>query len=470
MSALHAGIAEAGRMLRHGEISVTELVSASLARIAETGETNAYTEVFEERALRLATAHQALLDDGIDLGPLHGIPLALKANVDLAGHTVDAGSRILADRTADADAAVTASLQRSGSVIMGMTNMHEFAWGGTTQNPHTGSCRNPWDLDRIPAGSSGGSGAAAATRSVFGTLGTDTGGSIRLPASMNGITGLRPTLGRVSNRGVMPLAWSMDTVGPIAASAEDCAIIFRSIAGFDAGDPTTLDVAVTDPLAGLDRPVNGLRIAVIDDYSFRGLQPAVEAAFRAALATLADLGVIIETIAVPGLEHVVDAQVVIDACEPSAVHLPWLESRPGDYGDDVRTVLQAGTVFSAVDYIQAQRYRTHLREIVRRHLGDVDAIALPTIAFTAPRVGQTTVSIGGRDEDALVGLMEFTALASMTGLPAISVPCGFDETGLPIGMQLVGGAFAEALLLRIAHAYQAATGFHRALPALVTDR
>lgn len=467
---LHVGIAEAARMLRERQVSVPELVSASFTRIAETSEVNAYTEVFQERALRVATAHQALLDDGIDLGPLHGIPIALKANIDLAGTVGHAGSRILADRRAETDATVTQRLQRGGAVVAGMTNMHEFAWGGTTQNPHHGSCRNPWDRERIPAGSSGGSGAAAATRSVLGTLGTDTGGSVRLPASMNGVTGLRPTLGRVSNAGVLPLAWSMDTVGPIAPSAQDCALLFQAIAGFDAADPTTQNAPVGDPLRGLDRPVNGLRVTIVDDYSLRGLQPGVEAAFRAALDTLDSLGCIIETISLPELAHVVDAQIIIDACEPTAVHLPWLERTPELYGEDVRTLLQAGAAFSAVDYIQAQRYRTHLRSIVTRHLGEVDAILFPTIPFTAPRIGERTVPVDGGDEDTLVGNMKFTAVASMTGMPAISVPCGFDELGLPVGMQIMAGPFAEPLLLRMAHAFQAVSSFHRELPPLISTR
>lgn len=465
---LHLGIAETGRMLRSREISVPELVSASLSRIAETSATGAFFDVYTERSLTLAQAHQTLLDMRVDLGPLHGLPLALKANIDIAGQVVDAGSRILEDRVADEDATVASALQRGGAVVVGATAMHEFAWGGTTQNPHRGSCRNPWDLDRIPAGSSGGSGAAAATRSVLGTIGTDTGGSVRLPASMNGVTGLRPTIGRVSNTGVLPLAWSMDTVGPIAPSAEDCALMFATIVGFDHRDPTSRDVPIGDPLAQLARPIDGLRIALVDGYSLSGLQPGVDAAVRAALGTLAELGCRIETITVPELAHVVDAQIVIDACEPSALHLPWLETRAAEYGDDVRTRLQAGTAFSAVDYIQAQRFRTHLRSIVAQHLDEVDAILCPTIPFTAPRLDQRTVPVDGSEEDTLVGNMKFTAIASMTGMPAISVPCGFDGDGMPVGMQLIAAPFAEELLLRMAHAFQSATGFHSALPPLIS--
>jgi aspartyl-tRNA(Asn)/glutamyl-tRNA(Gln) amidotransferase subunit A len=350
---------------------------------------------------------------------------------------------------------------------MGSTNMHEFAWGGTTDNPHHGACRNPWDLDRIPAGSSGGSGAAAATRSVFAALGTDTGGSVRLPASMNGVTGIRPTIGRVSNAGVLPLAWSMDTVGPIAPSALDCAYVLQSIAGYDLADPTTRDVPVKDALAGIERPLDGLRIALVDDYSLRALQPGVEAAFRSAVATFESLGCQIETISLPELEPVVDAQIIIDACEPTAIHLPWLTSRPGDYGADVRTLLQAGASFSAVEYVQAQRYRTHLRDVIARRLREVDLIASPTIPFTAPLIGERLVPVDGGQEDTLVGNMKYTAVPSMTGMPAISVPCGFDELGLPVGMQLMAAPFEEALLLRVAHGFQRHTAFHTELPTLI---
>ncbi|WP_369375789.1 amidase [Promicromonospora sp. Populi] len=456
--------------MRNREVSVPELAAASVARIEDTAVVNAFLELDTARALRLAEAYQRLLDDGVDLGPLHGIPLAVKANIDISGVRSSSGSRILAEHHPDQDAAVVGRLKRAGGLMVGTTNMHEFAWGGTTDNPHYGACRNPWDLERIPAGSSGGSGAAAATRSVFAALGTDTGGSVRLPASMNGVTGIRPTIGRVSNAGVLPLAWSMDTVGPIAPSALDCALVLQSIAGYDPADPTTRDVPVEDFLAGIERPLDGLRIAVVDDYSLQGLQPGVEAAFRHALRTFEALGCRIETISLPELEPVVDAQVIIDACEPTAIHLPWLTTRPDDYGLDVRTLLQAGALFSALEYIQAQRYRTHLRGVVAARFQDVDLIATPTIPFTAPLIGEHLVPVDGGHEDTLVGNMKYTALPSMTGMPAISVPCGFDELGLPVGMQLMAAPFQEATLFRAAYGFQRHTAFHTQLPALIAAR
>jgi aspartyl-tRNA(Asn)/glutamyl-tRNA(Gln) amidotransferase subunit A len=467
---LTLGISAAGTFLRDGTVSIPELVAACLERVEQTDQTNAYLDVFADRARSVAVAHQRLLDEGYDLGPLHGIPIALKDNIDLAGTPTTVGSKILRDNVAQEDATVTSRLKSAGAIFSGKTNMHEFAWGGTTNNPHFGACLNPWDLDRIPAGSSGGSGAAVATRSAFAALGTDTGGSVRLPASMNGVTGIRPTIGRISNTGVHPLAWTMDTVGPIAPSALDCALVFQAIAGFDTRDATTRDVPVGSMIAEIHRPLDGLRIALIDDYSLTALQPGVDNAFRAALATFEAAGARVTTVSLPEIAHVVDAQIIVDACEPTAGHMGLLRERPEDYGDDVRTLLQAGLAFTAVDYVQAQRYRSHLRERVLTLFSECDIIATPTIPFTAPRIGEKTVPVDGGFEDTLVGNMKFTAVPSMTGLPAISVPCGFDEAGMPVGMQLMAPAFAEVLLFRVAHQFQIYTDFHRALPALVAGR
>jgi aspartyl-tRNA(Asn)/glutamyl-tRNA(Gln) amidotransferase subunit A len=465
-SPLDLPITALGAALRDRSLGVVDLVRASLDRIRATADLNAFIEVSEDEALAAATAHQTLLDQGYDLGPLHGIPIGVKDNIDRAGRRMTAGSRILADNVATTDATVVARLRRSGAVLVGTTNLHEFAWGGTTANPHYGACRNPWDTERIPAGSSGGSGVAVAVGATAASLGTDTGGSVRLPASMNGVTGIRPTIGRVSTAGVFPLAWTMDTVGPLARTSDDCALMLQEMAGWDPRDATTTDAHPGNYLGETDLPLTGLRVGIIDGYSLNGLQPGVEIAMRAAIATLETLGAIIVALNLPGIDDVVDAQIIVDAAEPSAVHQRWIAERPEDYGDDVRVLLQAGLTFSAVDYIQAQRYRAALRATFLERLRRVDVVVTPTIPFTAPRIGQHLVPIGEDvNADVLVGNMRYTALPSMTGTPAISLPVGFDDDGMPVGMQVIAAPFAEATLFRVGHHLQNATDFHQRRPA-----
>ncbi|TCP82101.1 aspartyl-tRNA(Asn)/glutamyl-tRNA(Gln) amidotransferase subunit A [Rhizobium sp. PP-CC-2G-626] len=449
---LELSIAEAGDKVRAGEISFPDLVTACLVREETTRNLNAFSDLYADEALALAEAHQALLTNGCDLGPLHGIPVALKANIAIRNRRMTAGSAILADHIAAEDADVTQRLKRAGAIIIGATNMHEFAWGGTTANPHFGQCRNPWDKARIPAGSSGGSGAAVAARSAYATLGTDTGGSVRLPASMNGVTGLRPGVGRISTKGVFPLAWSMDTVGPLAPSARDCATLFSVLSGSG------------DMLKSLERSLAGLRIGVIDPYSFQSLQPDIDRSFRQAITLFEDMGVVFRPITIHGLDVAVDAQVIVDAAEPSAVHADWIEKRPNDYGEDVRILLQAGKTFTAIEYLQAQRYRTYLREQFDTVFGELDLVLTPTLPFTAPLIGQETIMIGDDEESTLTGNMRFTCIPSLTALPAISFPIGFDSLSLPIGAQLMAGEDKEMLLLRAVHQFQCNSVFHKARP------
>ncbi len=446
-------IAEAAGRIRAGDLRIVDLVQSCLDREEATRDLVAFSDVYKDEALALAGAHQVLIENGYDLGPLHGIPIAVKANIGVKRQRMTAGSAILQDGVEQDDADVTQRLKRAGAIVIGATNMHEFAWGGTTANPHVGQCRNPWDKMRIPAGSSGGSGAAVAARSAFAALGTDTGGSVRLPASMNGITGLRPGVGRISTKGVFPLAWSMDTVGPMARSAEDCATIF-SILSKD-----------NSSRCGSYRSLSGLRIGLIDDYGFNGLQDDVDKAFRALIILLEDMGASIETVVLDHLDTAVDAQVIVDAAEPSAVHAAWIGERPNDYGEDVRILLQAGMTFTAVEYLQAQRYRTHLRNRMDALFQRIDVILTPTLPFTAPLIGQETIMIGDVEESTLTGNMRFTCIPSLSALPAISFPIGLDSLGLPIGAQMIASENNEMGLLQIIRLFQRDTSFHSVLPA-----
>ena len=461
-------LAEAARLVGSREVSPVELVDVCLDRIDAVDDTlRAYITVYSDEARQVAKASEALLAAGHRLGPLHGIPLSLKDNISLGSLRTTAGSKILADWLPAEDATAAALLKSAGAIIVGKTNMHEFAWGGTTANPHWGFARNPWNPDRFPAGSSGGSGAAVAARTGYGSLGTDTGGSIRIPASINGIAGLRPTIGRVSNRGVVPLAWSMDTVGPMARTVEDCAILFNAIAGHDPKDDGSVAVPVTDYTADLALGIENLRIGIDSGYFFHHLQPPVRAAVERALATLERLGARIVEVVIPDLEGNISAQLTVELAEPSTYHRRWLRERPEDYGEDVRLLLEVGELQLATHYLQAQRYRRLLRRGLLDTFKHVDVLVCPTLPFTATRVGETTVVIeNGIVEDMLSVIMQFTGMAALTGLPALNVPCGFDGDGMPIGMQVIGRPFDEAGLFRVGAAFQSATDFHTQAPTL----
>jgi aspartyl-tRNA(Asn)/glutamyl-tRNA(Gln) amidotransferase subunit A len=460
-------LTEAARLVAKREVSPVELVEASLARISKVDPAlNAYISVYEQ-ARDVAKAAEIMMAAGHELGPLHGIPLALKDNIALKGLRTTAGSKILADWRPDADATVAARLRSAGGIFVGKLNMHEFAWGGTSDNPHYGAVRNPWNPERFPAGSSGGSGAAVAARMCWGALGTDTGGSIRLPSAINGIVGIRPTYGRVSNHGIIPLAWSMDTAGPMTRTVEDCALMFSVIAGHDAHDPTTAKVPVQDCLAGLGKGVKGLRIGVVPDYFFQHLQPPVYRAIKSALATFESLGAVVKDVSIENIHGNISAQLTIESCEPSTYHQRWLRERPQDYGDDVRTLLEVGEMLLATHYLQAQRYRALLRQEFMEAFGQVDVFVCPTLPFTATRVGEMKVVIeNGVEEDMLSAIMQYTGVPSLTGLPSLAVPCGFDPDGLPVGMQIIGRPFDEATLFQAGAAFQSVTDFHRWAPCI----
>src|SRR5262245_53614224 len=307
-------IREAESRIERRALSPVELTEAVLRRITAVDKLlSAYITVCAEQAREVAQATEKMIGAAYHLGPLHGIPIAIKDNIYTRGVRTTAGSKILADFVPEQDATVTARLKRAGAVIIGKTNLHEFAWGGTTDNPHYGTCRNPWNPDRFPAGSSGGSGAAVAARTCLGALGTDTGGSIRLPSSVNGIVGIRPTIGRVSNHNVVPLAWTMDTVSPMTRTVEDCMLMFEVIAGHDALDQHSAQVPLADYRAEMGRPVRGLRVGLIKDYSLTHVQKAVGDAVRAALTTLESLGARVEEIAMPSIVGNISAQLTIES-------------------------------------------------------------------------------------------------------------------------------------------------------------
>ncbi len=461
-------LAQAARMVRDREVSPVELVEAALARIeAHDGVLKSFISVFEEQARQVARAAELLSDAGHRLGPLQGIPIALKDNVAVRGSRTTAGSKVLADWLPEADATVVTRLRQAGAIFIGKTNMHEFAWGGTSANPHYGAVRNPWDTERFPAGSSGGSGVAVAARFCWGAVGTDTGGSIRLPAAVNGIVGLRPSYGRVSNHGVVPLAWSMDTVGPMTRTVEDCALLFGAMAGFDAKDAASSTRACDDYMQALAGGCRNLRIGIVPGYFFEHLQAPVREGVKAALDTFVQLGAHLVDVDILNIHGNISAQLTIESAEPSTYHQRMLRERPEDFGDDVRTLLEVGEMLLATHYLQAQRYRSLLRSEFIEAFRSVDVFICPTVPFTATAMGETSVEIEpGQPEDMLSAIMQFTGIASLTGLPSLNVPCGFDPDGMPMGMQIIGRPFDEATLLRVGHAFQQVTQFHEMAPVL----
>jgi aspartyl-tRNA(Asn)/glutamyl-tRNA(Gln) amidotransferase subunit A len=417
------------------ELSPREAVESYLARIEARRDLNAYITVRAEEALAEADATSG--------GPLHGAPVAVKDVIDVAGTRTTAGSAILRDHVADRDAAVVSRLREAGAVILGKLNTHEFAYGALTTSPHFGPARNPWAPEHVCGGSSGGSGAAAAADLAAGALGTDTGGSIRIPACLCGVTGLRPTSGLVPTGGVFPTSWTFDTVGPIARTAKDCALLLDALAG------TRTDVA---------GGVRGLRIGLVEALLERA-EPVVAAAVEAAVAELAALGAAVEPVEVPGLDDAGTIQQLLMLPEATAVHLPWLRERPGDYGADVRVRLLAGLLLPGTAYVTGLRTRRSYRARLEPLLARYDLLAAPAMPVTAPRIGEEAVVVRGEQTLFRRALIPFNSPWSLAGLPAASVPCGFVG-GLPVGLALVGRPLADATVLRAAHAYQGATDWH----------
>ncbi|MCX6021544.1 MAG: amidase, partial [Chloroflexi bacterium] len=443
-------LAELAPLIERREVSPVEVTRALVNRVRRMDDRiNSFITLTAEQALTQARQAEEEIAAGGYRGPLHGVPLALKDLFQTAGVRTTGGSKILTTWIPDEDADCVARLRAAGAVLLGKLNMHEFAYGVNNNNAHYGPTRNPWDRERIPGGSSGGSGAAVAAGLCFGSLGSDTGGSIRIPAALCGITGLKPTYGRVSRRGVLPLSWSLDHAGPMARTVEDCAILLGAIAGHDPGDPTSSRRAVPDYRAALTGDVRGLRLGVPRAFFFERLDDEVRAAVEAALALLAAEGAVLVDVDVPRLRQSPAMSGPILSAEAGAYHYDDIRSRPEDYGAEVRSRIEAAQFVLAGDYLRAQQARTLLKRDLAAALRGVDALVMPTLPITAPKIGQARVEIAGAEADALGSLTRFMSPFNLTGLPAASVPCGFSAAGLPIGLQIAGRPFDEATVLRV---------------------
>ena len=450
------GLVEAARRVRERDVSPVELTAACLERIAALdAEVNAFITVMADEAVYDARRIELELDRGESPGPLAGVPIAIKDLFDTASVRTTAGSKFFTDRVPDRDAAVVEKLRDAGAVIIGKLNMHEWALGVTNDNPHYGACHNPCALDRITGGSSGGSAAALAAGMCCGALGSDTGGSIRIPAALCGIVGLKPTYGRVSTRGVVPLSWSLDHIGPMARQVADVALLLQVIAGRDVADVGSANVRTDDYVAEIEDGVAGWRIGVIGDEWLGDIDSDVRTAVRGAIDTLATAGAWIEELAAPDLLDTARLNGLMTTADAAAFHRERIDRSPDDFGQDVLTRLRRGAAYGAADYADARRRQTLVRRTFEswfvEHGGELDAVVLPTTPCPAPR-------LAGLDPvTAAPILTRLTAPFNFTGLPALSVPCGVTSEGLPVGLQVVGAPWAERRVLRVGRAYERAT-------------
>jgi aspartyl-tRNA(Asn)/glutamyl-tRNA(Gln) amidotransferase subunit A len=457
-------LSEAADLLARREISPVELTQAHLERNAALDpQLNCVITLTAEGALEAARRVEQAFRQGNYLGVLHGIPLALKDLYETAGVRTTAGSQFFRDYVPRRDSACVERLAAAGAVILGKFNMHEIALGVTNANPHFGACHNPWKLERVAGGSSGGCGAALAAEMCLGALGSDTGGSIRIPASLCGIVGLKPTFGRISLRGVIPLSWNLDHPGPMARRARDAAMLLQATAGYDPEDPSSIDVPVPDYQETLEQGVRGWRIALASDEFFGWADGEVLSAVQEAAQTFAALGAQVEERPFPNGREAARANGLMVTSDAAAFHRERLENHPEDFGADVLQRLQSGAAFTSTEYVQARRTQSELRRQFERFFGSCDLLLTPATPVTAPPIEGPDAVEQART------LTRFTSPFNLTGLPALSLPCGFDSEGLPFGLQIVGPPWSEAAVLRAAHAYEGATGWHRRKPGLTAD-
>ena len=459
---------ELSALIQKREVSPVEATEAYLDRIQLVdGRLNSYITVCAEEAVQQAREAEQAISRGGYLGPMHGIPTGVKDQFLSRGIRTTAGSTILWDHVPDEDATVVANLKKAGAVILGKLNLSEFALGDSFYHP-AGTPHNPWDLERNPGMSSSGSGAATAAYLCATSLGEDTGGSTRIPAAWSGLVGLRPTWGRVSRYGVLPACWSMDTVGPISRTVEDCAITFNAIAGYDPKDPYTWQTPVPDYLAALDGDVKGLRIGLITEKVYASdVTPEVRDAVVAATAVIGELVTAVKEVSLPLVEHAGAPSKAIVDFEGSAVHDEWLRTRAADYDHNTRVRLLAAALTPARYYYKAQKLRTLIRRQILEALERVDVLALPTSNIPAPKIPSRSGISSQEEADARIsGVRNVVGAFNLAGVPALAVPCGFTSTNLPISLQLVGRPFEEALLLKVAHAYQQATRWHTMRPPI----
>jgi aspartyl-tRNA(Asn)/glutamyl-tRNA(Gln) amidotransferase subunit A len=459
-------ILEAARLLRNRGVSSVELTNTALEAISKhDGKLNAFLTVSGDLALEEARRADAELARGVDRGLLHGIPIALKDVFATRGIRTTVGSKLFENHVPDRDSAVTEKLQKAGSVLVGKTNMHELAYGVTSNNPHFGAVHNPWKLDHIPGGSSGGSGAAVASGMAFMAMGSDTGGSIRMPAAFCGTVGLKPTFGRVSRHGVMPLDFSLDHMGPLTRTVRDAGAVLNVLAGYDPRDESSSPEPVKDYIPLDNVELDGIRIGVPENFYNEKSDPEVLAAVRAMVQTAAHLGACVVPVRVPDIAALNIIGRVVLLVEASSCLERHLHRR-SEFGSDVLALLDQGRMIAATDYVNAQRMRRVMREEFRTLFESIDCLLTPTAPAAPAKIGQMTMEIAGETMDVRLASTQFLRGINVLGSPALSLPCGFTAEELPIGLQIIGRPFEEDLILRVGAALQDATEHHKRSPVL----
>ena len=467
-------ISELAPRIKAREVSPVELTEAALAQADRLQSTlNSFITLLHEQARTQAREAEAALMRGEYRGPLHGIPIGIKDNIATVGIRTTVGSKVLSDQIPAEDALVVSKCKETGAVILGKENLEEFAAGSTSNNLHYGAVHNPWNLDHVPGGSSGGSGANVASHVTFASLGTDLGGSVRGPANFCGVVGLKQTFGRVSQRGLMVTSFNGDHIGPLTRSVKDSALMLQTIAGHDPLDPSTVPVPVPDFSEFLGRSLRGLKMGIPGNYYFDLLDSEVEAAVRQAINALEELGVEPREVTIPSMKYA-GALRIAGMADSLVAHEPYLEKARQDYGPTVLYRTLAGQFVLGRDYAKALKVQRIIKEDYARVLQDVDFLVTPSAPVAAWRIDSSTITIGGAEYPVRgpgAGMTaRCTSPSNATGLPAMSVPCGFTEAGLPIGLQLIGRPFDEQLLFQVADGYEAVSPDRNRRPALVDGR
>jgi aspartyl-tRNA(Asn)/glutamyl-tRNA(Gln) amidotransferase subunit A len=456
------------KLIASREVSCLEVVNATIERIEKLNpKLNAFITILSESARREAKHADSLIKEGKYLGPLHGIPISFKDLIYVKGVRSTSGSKILADFVPDYDSTVTRKLRKAGAIIVGTNNTHEFACGITNINPHYGPSKNPWDINRMSGGSSGGSGVAVSGGMSLASIGTDTSGSIRVPSSLCGIFGLKPTYGRVSKHGVMPLAPSIDHVGPLARSAWDIAAVLGVIAGYDKLDTSSAKVPVPDYLKDISSPYPGnnnhnhisrkFKIGIPKQFFFDIIEPKVMEIFTEFVERLHGCGITtISNVNVDGTDKIFETWRSIRLGESAATHDEWMSSSSRqEYGEDVIKMLEKGQEITAVHYINAlHKWRQQIKDAFLKAMSEYDALMVPTTIIPAPFLDQKEVNIEGKTVDVYLSLSRLTTVFDITGLPALNIPAGLVDSKLPVGVQLVGRPFDEARILKVAYTYE----------------
>ena len=459
-------MAQAAEAIRARKLSSVEATQALLKRIeAWQPKLNAFVRIDADEALRAARAADDALAKSGPKGPLHGVPLAHKDMYYIKGKPAGCGSKVREGWIAPDTSTAIARLDDVGAIPIGALHMAEFAYGPTGHNSYLGHARNPWNPAHMTGGSSSGSGAAVAARLTFAALGSDTGGSIRMPAHCCGVTGLKTTTGRISRAHAMPLSFTLDTVGPLARSAEDCALIADAIAGPDPLDPVTDQSPLWDKAAA-QRDIKGLTVGVPTRFYVDGLDPDVAAALDATVKQFEKLGARIVKVDLPDQTAVAAAALVVLAVEATALHAPWLRTRAQDYTPQVRNRLENGLGYSAIEYLEALRWRGPALAAHLNAIGDIDLIVAPASRSAAPRIDETDVGGGPNAEELVVAVMRFMRPVNYLGLPVLVVPAGTSASGLPIGLQLIGRPFGDETCVAFGRAFQKVTDHHLRVPDL----